>query len=612
MRGKKFFQRVACLVFAVMTVVMMPVPAGALSESDMYFYGQNGIYFYDPNGGGRGGCYSGDLSGDTVMAKIVDYLTGNNPTGFVLSDNGIAGILANFEGESGFNPFRFQGDTTSGPAYGVAQFDPMSKILAPLRSDPRTSNYYNEYYDIKYTRFDASTGIPDGVPMEVVDAWLAVQLDFFFGPSSEFETTKVEGYRNLGGAMGLDYIGGSMTAHEAMDAARSPEDAARIFVWIMERPKDKAGAASGRSQRAVYWLDYVQSIKGTVSGSGTGEGTNAVDGSNVTIIGDSITVGSEAAIRALMPNVDIHAQVSKQFYAGDAGNPGGITILKELIEKGSLRDVLIYALGTNGGITTAQAEEVVQLAGDARKVIFVTNYTTSNDYAGNNNIFAKMRNEHSNVKVADWKAAIEGQTGTYLGGDGIHPNAAGQELFASVLANTVGASGSNKTVCVEESVDGGLTDAQAQKLADYYNSDAVDAAEWGLPYGKMNCVSFSLFFVERFTSMGKGNIPGNGRDIAHNLAQMQGLETGTAPRPYAVFSVTQGSTMCGATLCGHTGIVVAVDGDTITVVEAAYKKSLAKVTKYDISYFVNLEYGDTFAYLASILDEAALAEVLGD
>ncbi len=30
-----------------------------------------------------------------------------------------------------------------------------------------------------------------------------------------------------------------MTAHEAMDAAQSAEDAARIFVWIMERPGDK-------------------------------------------------------------------------------------------------------------------------------------------------------------------------------------------------------------------------------------------------------------------------------------------------------------------------------------------------------------------------------------
>lgn len=600
------------LICAVLAFLLALVPVGsasaALSDSILNMFNQNGIYYYNPQGGGAL-CYSGSLDGDTIMAKVVSYLKGNNPTGFVLSDNGIAGILANFQGESGFNPFRFQSDSESGPGYGIAQFTPKSKITEPLRSDPRTANYYNTYYDIKYTYYDSATGFPkESVPMEVIDAWLGVQLDFFFGASSEFENTTVGGYRNLGGTMGLSYISSSMTAHEAMDAAQSPEDAARIFVWIMERPADKEGAANSRGRNAAGWLDYVQRMS-TSSGSTTGSAT--VSGSKVTIIGDSITVGATSQLEQKLPGVDIHAQVSKQFYNGTTDNPGGIEILRNLANAGSLRDTLVYALGTNGNFTLDQAQEVVDLAGSSRKVIFVTNWTTSNDYTANNNVLAKVKNDNNNVFIADWASAVESQASTYLGSDGIHPNTEGQELFAKIIASTVGASGDTLGACDSMGlIEGGMDKSQAQKLADYYNGSEVDASYWGLPHGKTNCVSFSAFFVQRFTSVGRqsGRAWGNGKDVANNLAQAEGLPTGKDPRPYAVFSITNGVTVCeDGYLCGHTGVVVGVEGDKIITVEAAYPSTPAYVATRDISYFVNAKYGDTFVYLESILNQSDLS-----
>ena len=154
MRFGRFVSRVVAVV-AVLLMSAMPLSAFALSEADLNFYSQNNILFYDPNGSGKSGCYSGNLSGDTVMAKIVNYLRGNNPSGFVLSDNGIAGVLVNFQWESGLNPFRFQGNSLSGPAYGIAQFDPMSKITSVLQSDPRTANYFNEYFDTIWSELNA-------------------------------------------------------------------------------------------------------------------------------------------------------------------------------------------------------------------------------------------------------------------------------------------------------------------------------------------------------------------------------------------------------------------------------------------------------------------------
>ena len=176
---RRFLQRTLCGLFAFIFSLIPSTCFATLDSDTLNVFSQNNILFYDPQGMR---CYNSmNLNGDTIMAKVVNYLKGNNPTGFSLSDNGIAGILANFQGESGFNPFRFEGDGISGPGYGIAQFTPMSKILEPLRSDPRTANYYNEYFDIKYTRYNSDTGLPtESVPMSVIDAWLSVQLDFFF------------------------------------------------------------------------------------------------------------------------------------------------------------------------------------------------------------------------------------------------------------------------------------------------------------------------------------------------------------------------------------------------------------------------------------------------
>ncbi len=225
-------------------------------------------------------------------------------------------------------------------------------------------------------------------------------------------------------------------------------------------------------------------------------------------------------------------------------------------------------------------------------------------------MLAKVKNDNKNVSIADWSAAVESQATTYLGSDGIHPNAEGQELFAQIIANSVGASGELLGACDSLGlVEGGMNESQAQKLADYYNGSEVDASYWGLPFGKTNCVSFSAFFVQRFTSVGRTSRAwGNGKDVANNLAQNEGLPTGTEPRPYAVFSITNGVTVCDdGYLCGHTGVVVGVEGDKVITVEAAYPSTPAYVATRDLSYFVNDKYGDTFVYLESILNQSDLS-----
>lgn len=185
---------------------------------------------------------------------------------------------------------------------------------------------------------------------------------------------------------------------------------------------------------------YLSGASGSSSSSSSST-TQTTDGSDVTIIGDSITVMSETEIKQKLPQADIHAQVSKQFYNGTSDNPAGITILKELADNKTLRNIVIYALGTNGLFTKQQAEEVIKTVGNNRTVIFVTNYALPGgiDYTSNNNTIHQLKRQNTNVMVADWASAIEGNPEKYIedSSNFVHPGEEGKKLFAEILYNAI-------------------------------------------------------------------------------------------------------------------------------------------------------------------------------
>lgn len=160
-----------------------------------------------------------------------------------------------------------------------------------------------------------------------------------------------------------------------------------------------------------------------------------------------------------------------------------------------------------------------------------------------------------------------------------------------------------------DDAENSLSEDEAKKIANYYNSDAVKVAEWNLPAGlKTNCSSFVAYFVQRFTNIGKVNrVWGDGRDTAYFLARdYSQLSTGTDPKPLAVFSTTNGVTVCGNAKCGHTGIVVAINNGIVTTIEAGYPNTEAHVATHPISYFVNTEHPYQFTYLSDQINESEL------
>lgn len=192
-------------------------------------------------------------------------------------------------------------------------------------------------------------------------------------------------------------------------------------------------------------------------------GSGVVNGNNVTVIGDSISVGAKAEFENQLPGVDLESktfdgknynlvEVSKHFVADAGTNYGGMTIAEVLQEQGSMRGYLVFALGTNdpGAVSENLVDDLVNLVGTNHKLVLVTNYAVNNanDYSKNNAALVNAAKKYKNVAVADWAAAAAENPAAYIGDNYVHPSAAGSQVFVRVikealnsLAGSVGGNG---------------------------------------------------------------------------------------------------------------------------------------------------------------------------
>lgn len=180
-----------------------------------------------------------------------------------------------------------------------------------------------------------------------------------------------------------------------------------------------------------------------------------------------------------------------------------------------------------------------------------------------------------------WRNLIEARTpaeaanvfeeifeGSVRTGGGPHVDAA-KEIFAKYSG--IGTAAGENSGCDTGGgsiAEGGLTEQQAKQFVMNYGANrGGDSAKYtygnwdNCNGGGSNCVTFSQFFLNKFTSEGQLHTMGNGEAVVGNLSK-KGVPTGKTPRVYAVFSWDNGG-------YGHTGVVLGVRGDTVIVGHAS-------------------------------------------
>jgi peptidoglycan/LPS O-acetylase OafA/YrhL len=154
-------------------------------------------------------------------------------------------------------------------------------------------------------------------------------------------------------------------------------------------------------------------------------------GTHISAVGDSVMLAASQGLLDSLPGIDIDAQTNRAMQAGS-------DILDGRIRAGSLRQVVLLGLGTNGSFPRAMLDGILDQLGPTRTVYLVNVYLQSKPWTAEvNQTLADVANARPNVHLTDWHVTAGAHT-DLLYSDGIHPQpGAGADLYARMVVSTM-------------------------------------------------------------------------------------------------------------------------------------------------------------------------------
>jgi hypothetical protein len=147
----------------------------------------------------------------------------------------------------------------------------------------------------------------------------------------------------------------------------------------------------------------------------------------VLAVGDSVMLGAAPSIASNVPNVEVDAEVSRQVSAG-------IQVLESRRATGTLGDVVVVHLGTNGSFTSGEFDEIMHITSDVERVVFV-NLKVPRDWEGaDNGVIAEGVSRYSNAVLLDWHEIATAHP-EFFYDDGIHLKPEGADFYARLIAS---------------------------------------------------------------------------------------------------------------------------------------------------------------------------------
>ena len=149
----------------------------------------------------------------------------------------------------------------------------------------------------------------------------------------------------------------------------------------------------------------------------------------VTAVGDSVMLGASTDLAKTIPNLDLDAKVGLQVSAA-------IQILQARLDAGRLQQVVVLDIGNNGPMTSAEFDQIMQVIGSERRVIFL-NLRVPRSWEGpNNDVLASGVARYPNASLLDWHAATVDHPELFWD-DGIHLRPVGARYYAMLVAHQV-------------------------------------------------------------------------------------------------------------------------------------------------------------------------------
>ena len=153
-------------------------------------------------------------------------------------------------------------------------------------------------------------------------------------------------------------------------------------------------------------------------------------GDQIYAIGDSVMLAAADEVLVAFPGIAIDAAVSRGM--GDAP-----AIVQELIDADQLRPILLLGLGTNGPVDEQSLDAVEALVGARTEIVLINAQAPRGWIPGVNELLARYAQEHRNVELANWYAAIQPRLDV-LARDKIHAGGPiGGNIYADAIRNAI-------------------------------------------------------------------------------------------------------------------------------------------------------------------------------
>lgn len=146
-------------------------------------------------------------------------------------------------------------------------------------------------------------------------------------------------------------------------------------------------------------------------------------------LGDSVMLGAANVLSHAIGDIDVDAQVGRQWAAGTA-------LLQERKRKDLLGDTVIVHLGNNGPISARQLREMLDILKDTPQVVLVNLKVPRPYEAASNALLAEASSLYPNVTVVDWRGPSL-MARKAFGQDGLHLTNEGARLYAQLIAQTL-------------------------------------------------------------------------------------------------------------------------------------------------------------------------------
>jgi peptidoglycan/LPS O-acetylase OafA/YrhL len=150
---------------------------------------------------------------------------------------------------------------------------------------------------------------------------------------------------------------------------------------------------------------------------------------DVFALGDSVMLGAAPVLAGRGAVVD--ADVSRQGRAG-------VEILTALNDAGLLDNVVVIHLGTNGEISQATFDAMLEQTRGVPLVVVLTIKADRRWTEGNNALIRGLPARWPNVKVLDWQVDAGACSGDCFYDDGIHLTPEGQQYYADLIWRSIG------------------------------------------------------------------------------------------------------------------------------------------------------------------------------